>query len=293
MSAQMILTRGVLRTLKPLFSRASLAQSKKGIVSSPPKGIVGEEVQVAGVRCVWLAREQVAAGVVLELHGGAYVSGPAKGHWQWLSAMCRGSGMAGLLVDYGLAPEHEYPYGIDQVMAVLASLRAEGCAPIVLAGDSAGGGLAAAVCMRLRDEGLPQVDAALLISPWLDITMTDRRGAELEKRDSMLSVRMLDRAAIAYAGVHDRRDPYLSPLFGDPAGLPPTFVHVGTREMFLAEDREFVQRCQDAGVAVTCVEQPGGFHGSAVFVAGLPESRVAQEQMLEFLAKHVRNHARD
>ncbi|MEV0742169.1 alpha/beta hydrolase [Streptomyces sp. NPDC050549] len=239
------------------------------------------------MRCVWLAREQASAGVVVYVHGGAYVTGPAKVHWQWLDATVRATGMAGLLVDYGLAPQRPYPHGLDDVMAVLASLRGDGVAPLVIAGDSAGGGLAAAVCLRLRDEGLPLPSAALLISPWVDITMTDPRGAELQKRDCMLSVRMLDMAAASYAGEHDRKHPYLSPLFGDMAGLPPTLVHMGTREMFVPEDSDFVRRCRDAGVVVSLIETPGGCHASAVAVAWLPEARAVHEQMVEFVRRHV------
>lgn len=285
MSVQMVMTRAFLRAAKPLITRASFAQAKKAIVSSPPKGVVGDEALVAGVRCVWLARDHAAAGVVVYLHGGAYVAGPSKAHWQWLSMMCRDTGMAGLLVDYGLAPEHPYPFGLDQVMAVLDSLRRAGVTRLVIAGDSAGGGLAVAACLRLRDEGLPLPDVALLMSPWVDITMTDPRGAALQRRDCMLSVRMLDASAKAYAGTHERTQPYLSPLFGDLQGLPPTFVHMGGREMFLAEDRDFVRRCRDTGVDVMAVEEPSGFHASAVLVSGLPEARKAQRQMVEFIAR--------
>ncbi len=294
MSIQMAAARIVLRaTLKPRAARASLAVMREGAALDPPEDVAAAHVVtegvVAGSRVVWLDRERRDAGVVVFLHGGGYVSGPFPPQWRWVSALIAPLGVAGLVVDYPLAPEHPHPAALD---AATAALRHAACVtdgPCVLAGDSAGGGLAIAVAARLRDEGLPMPASLVLVSPWLDLEMTDEEMLAAAGIDCYVSVPALRRSARAYAPGRDLREPSISPLFGDPAGLPPTLLHVGTHELVLREARAWARRCEEAGTDCRLVVIRGGFHGTPLAGPRFPEARAAlREQRAHVVAAIAR-----
>jgi monoterpene epsilon-lactone hydrolase len=282
----MTAARLVLRvTLKPYLARASYGRLKAKIVSDPParvaRGHAVEAVDIDGVRAVWLDRDRRAEGTIVYLHGGTYITGPEMEHWHWFSRLCTAAGMAGLLVDYALTPESAYPVALDQVVAVTAGLGAGG--PWFLAGDSAGGGLALAACYRLRDGSGRLPEAIVLSSPWLDVMTSDPEARAHRRVDPMLSLRGLARGAGPYAAGHDPHDPHISPLFGDPAGLPAMQIHVGTCELFLWENRAWAARCRAAGVACELVEVDGGIHDFAMAVRFIPEARAALTRQARFL----------
>jgi acetyl esterase/lipase len=240
-----------------------------------------------GVRGVWLDRARSSAGVIVYLHGGTYITGPEKEQWQWFSRLCRSTAMAGLMVDYDLAPDAAYPVAHDQTIRVLDHLA--GDSRWFLAGDSAGGGLALGVAYTLRDTGRGRAGGLLLVSPWLDITMSNPEARARHRIDAMLSLRGLSRGAVPYAGESDPRDPHISPLFGDPGGLPPMQVHVGTRELFLWDNRAWARKCREAGVACELIEVEGGFHDFAIAVRMVPEARAALAHQVRFLT-HASSH---
>jgi len=237
---------------------------------------------IAGVHCTWIDPGRRENGVIVSLHGGGYIVGPGPAHWGWFSTLCQRSGMAGLLIRYSRAPEATYPTALNEVLAVVRTLPD----PWYLIGDSAGAGLGVAAASHLRDRGEPMPRAMVLSSPWLDITMTHPDEVANAHIDPMLGIAALDRYARAYAGQTDRRDPGLSPLYGDPTGLPPMHVVVGTAELFLFEIRDWKAKCDASGTACEVVEVDGAIHDFAIMLSLMPEAREALPAQAAFLAAH-------
>ncbi|WP_148615983.1 alpha/beta hydrolase fold domain-containing protein [Nocardioides rubriscoriae] len=217
---------------------------------------------------------------LLYLHGGGYTVGSMVTHRAVAAHLAHHAGAVAHLLDYRLAPEHPYPAAVDDALAAYEALLARGAAPghVVVAGDSAGGGLALALAVRLRSLGRPLPAALALISPWVDLTLD---GLDETADDPLLTRAWLERCARDYAG-GDRRDPGVSPLLADPAdlaGLPPLLVH-GARDEILRDDTErFVAAAQAAGVPVRyrCLEQH--WHVTHLYAGLVRESTDVVEQL--------------
>ena len=237
---------------------------------------------IAGVRCTWLDQDRRGNGLIISLHGGGYIVGPGAAHWGWFSALCERTGMAGLLIRYSRAPEAAYPTALNEVLAVVRTLPDDWH----LIGDSAGAGLGVAATMHLRDAGERMPRSMVLSSPWLDITMAHPDEVVNAHIDPMMGIAALDRYARAYAGTADRRDPGLSPLYGDPTGLPPMHITVGTAELFLFEIRDWKASCDAVGTVCDLAETEGAIHDFAIMLSLMPEAREALPAQAAFLAAH-------
>lgn len=210
---------------------ASLDEVRARMESYPqplPDGTTMEPVDVGGVPAELLrTRGAVSGRAVLFLHGGGYRTGSPRSHRR-LAALIGASARADVLnVEYGLAPEHPCPAGLDDAITAYEWLRWSGAADVILAGDSAGGGLALAVLLALRDAGAPLPAGAVLMAPWLDLTLSGSSVESLADVDLMLSADSLRDAAASYAAELPLEDPRVSPLFGRLEGLPPMLVQVG------------------------------------------------------------------
>lgn len=218
-----------------------------------------------------------ASGLVLHVHGGAYVGGSAtfgRAH----SPLARRSLVDVVSVDYRLAPEHPYPAAVDDALAVYRSLVQRGRVAIV--GESAGGGLVLALTQRIRDEGLPMPAGVAAVMPWADLTQTSASYEANRGRD-VLTREGLTRSAEFYAGDRALDDPLISPLFGSFAQFPPTLVLVGTHDSLLEDARAVHRRLIEDGVTSDLVEVAGGAHGFIQLPA--PEGRVAMARIHRFL----------
>lgn len=227
------------------------------------------ETSEGGVRVVWLDRAGRDRGVLVHLHGGAYVMGPGVEHWAALAELRSRTGLSGAMVMFRTPPEDPHPAALDDVLAALPGIV--GDRPWVLSGDSAGAGLAVAVAQRLvRDPGVPAPAGLLLNAPWVDLSLAHPETRAHGPADRLLHRRWLSGAAREYAAGTPLTDPALSPLHGPLAGLPPIHLHVGTRDLFLPESRRLRDAVRAAGGVVDHLEQEGGVHGYVM--AGLPES---------------------
>ena len=220
---------------------------------------------------------------VLYFHGGGYVAGNLDTHTELMGRIARACRAPVLGIDYRLAPEHPYPAAVDDAVASYERLLGNGIDParIVIAGDSAGGGLTLACMLALRSAGTPLPAGAILISPWTDLSgsgasMQDRRDA-----DPMLSGEILGPMAAAYAGSVGLADPGVSPLFGDLAGLPPFLIQVGDDEVLLDDSTRLAERAKTANVPVQLHVFEGAFHVFQI-IPTLPEAEEALAEMGAF-----------
>jgi epsilon-lactone hydrolase len=221
-----------------------------------PRGVTVTEESIAGVGVRRYSSAGTSPGVVLHLHGGAYYCGTSNMGRCYAKIAAHG-GPDLVSVDYRLAPEHPYPAGLDDAIAVYRALLTE---PIVVAGDSAGGGLAVALVQRVRDEGLAMPVGVAAIFPWADLTQSGSSYQTTAGHD-MMTKKAGDWAAGLYAAGQDLRTPGISPLFGSFADFPPTLVTVGTGDALLEDARGVTAALRAAGADVTLNEVPGGIHG--------------------------------
>ncbi len=220
-------------------------------------------------------------GVVLYLHGGAFIAETPMLHGALLARICRASRCRGLMPSYRLSPEHRYPAALDDCMAAYRWLLAQGheAGRIVVAGDSAGGNLTLALLLRLRDEGLPLPAGAVALSPVTDLTFSGESVQRNDGVDDMFSADSMDGLVPVYLADRDlRTHPHVSPLFGDFTGLPPLLVIVGSTELLLDDSVRVAQRWPQA----TLLVWDGMPH---VFVAFdfLPEAREATQRIGRFV----------
>lgn len=234
----------------------------------------------------WLA---AAPRVLLHLHGGGYFMGSSVTHRGVATALARASDAVVVLPDYRLVPEHPYPAGLDDAEAVMDWLTTTcGVDParMAVAGDSAGGGLAAALLVRLRDRGatLPACYAGM--SPWLDLSGSGDSVTALDGIDPWIPAAMLPLPARFYAGEVPLDDPRVSPLYADLSGLPPTLLHVGGDEVLLDDAVRFTARARAAGVPADCGVYPGLWHVFPAF-PGLPEAHDVLAEVGGFVRRHT------
>jgi acetyl esterase/lipase len=265
-------------------------ESMAGVVL-PVAGSIIEPLSVDGVPCEWVRPAAVVApdACVLYLHGGGYVIGSCNTHRAMASHLATRTGLAVLVVDYRLAPEHPYPAAVDDALTAYEWLLAEGFAAgrIVIAGDSAGGGLTLATLVALRDRGRPLPALGVPISPWTDLTLSGESMTTMAERDPMVTRRGLQRMADWYAGEAEPNAPLVSPLFADPAGLPPLLVHVGDVEILRDDAVRFADRAREAGVDVTLEVWPEMIHVWHVFGPDVPESEAGVARIAEFIAERL------
>lgn len=269
---------------------ATLAESRhnweaEALKDPLPEGTDVLPVIAGGVPGEWIVPPQShPARVFLFLHGGGYNSGSPKTHRKLAAHLGQAAGMRVLLPDYRLAPEHPHPAGVKDALLAYGWLLSEGrkAQEIVLGGDSAGGGLALSMLLALREAGATMPRAAVLLSPWTDLTLSGESYQRIRDRDPDITREGLQQSAEWYAGRRDPADPMLSPLFASLNGLPPMLIHAGSEEVMLDDSTRFADRAQAAGVPVTLKVWPGLWH---VFhhAAHVPEARQAIEEIGQFI----------
>lgn len=223
-----------------------------------------------------------AARHLLYLHGGAYVRPISRYHWGLLADLVQRSGCTISVPLYPLAPEHNCTQALAFVRRAwaLARERAAG-RPLLLAGDSAGGGLALALAFDLRDRGEALPERLLLICPWVDVTMTNPELARIAPRDPMLALAGTHEAGRLYAGERRLDDPAVSPLRGEFAGLPAMLLIVGSRDIACPDALLLADKARTQGVAVDLVHGEELVHVWPLFP--IPEADAVRERMANLL----------
>lgn len=250
-----------------------------------------EEFDVRGFPCYTVRRRRGGSGPhILHLHGGAYVQQISPHHWRFVTRLVERLDAAVTVPLYPLAPEHDVTQTLPMVRAAYdRTLAGERPARRILMGDSAGGGLCVALAQRFRADDHPQPGRIVLLSPWLDVTMTGPQVLEQDARDPYLGAAGLAEAGRRYAGPLEVTDPRVSPAFGSMGGLAPMAVFIGTRDVLLPDARRLHRAAAAANVPMEYHEYPGMIHNWPM--RRLPEARQALDQLTELLSvpEHTAN----
>ena len=246
------------------------------------KDVAIEEAELAGLHAEWYRPPNSLSGkVFLYLHGGAYALGSCDSHRALATRIASAANVDTVLAEYRLAPENPFPAGLDDCVAVYRSLLEKGYAAedIIIGGDSAGGGLTVATMLQLRHNGVPLPCAAVLLSPFLDVSASGETMKTRAGRDPWFEPENISVVVGHYCPNEDPRNPLLSPVFANVAGLPPTLIHVGDDEILLSDSTRFAEKLRGAGVEVELEVFPELWHVFQLFVGAMPESRAAVDKI--------------
>ena len=260
-----------------------------GMVSLPPD-VHWQETRAGRVPAEWVTTLGAdREGVLLYFHGGAFVTGSPLAYREIASRLSRATGMRVLVPDYRLAPENPFPAALEDCFAAYRWLRSKAFDPrrIALIGDSAGGNLALATLVSLRDGGEPLPAAGALLSPWLDLAAPDASYDIRARFDPVLHPTLLRRCAEAYLAGVDPLAPLASPLHAGLSGLPPLLVQAGTSDILYDEAMRLAERARAAGVDVTFDPWDGMIHVWHLFAGLIPEARLAIERIAAFVVERL------
>ena len=236
-----------------------------------------------------IASNLTTRGIVLYLHGGAYVLGMTNNHLNLCGKIASSACVEIFAPQYRLAPEHPFHSALQDVLLVYRTLltsRVNGPAPLFIGGDSAGGGLALALLQEIRRNQLKMPDGVFLFSPWTDLTLSGNSIKENTTKDPVLTGESLRMDAIAYAGGYPLTDPLISPLFCSAQGFPPLLIQVGTEEILLDDARSFARSAEAQGVRVTLEIWENMFHVFQMFPM-LPDADRALASIVDFLTSYL------
>ena len=250
-----------------------------------PEGITVKEQDIEGIKSEWL----IPAGanpekLILYVHGGGYVSGSCSDHRGFVSKFAKFTGVTSLVFEYGLAPEKPFPAALDESVKVYLWLLDAGYKPenIVIAGESAGGGLCLATLLALKEQQIPMPVAAVAISPWTDLTCTSD-SYKTKNRFSPAPLNSWFVFSKHYCGNTPATNPLISPLFGDLKGLPPLFINSGVDDELFDDGEKFAAKAKNAGVDVTFRAGTGMVHCYPLLAPMFPEATQAMNEIVEFI----------
>lgn len=281
----------------PVTPASTVSEIRAGVdglaaLLPPMSGTEVADIDAGGVAARWFSVgapaliDDEVAPVVLHFHGGGYVMAGPETHGALCSRLACASGGRVLSIDYRLAPEDPFPAASDDAFTAYRWLVGQGVDPgrIVVAGDSAGGGLALGLLVRARDEGVVPPAGAALMSPWVDLTGAGESLIANAAIDPILSPELLAHWATLYAG-DSLADPAASPLFADLSGLPPMVVQLGAREILFDDGLRLVERVVAAGGEATFAVWDEMIHWWQLFAGLVPEADAALDELGAFVRR--------
>lgn len=269
----------------PDIEKQRQSQDHIGAILSNTKDITYREIDIDGIYGEWVSvnRAHMKKYVLLHCHGGGYSTGSSMYARTLTSKLAASTSMDVLCFDYRLAPEHPYPAATEDAMKVwdYLMLLGYGARDIILTGDSAGGNLALSLALKLKDQGRLLPRGLVLMSPWTDMTSSGKSFVTKAEVDPVLDSAYIDKMVAAYAAGQDLKDPYLSPLFGNFEGFPPTYIQVGENEILLSDAKRLHRAFVNANVSVKIDVYPGMWH---VFqMSPVKAAREAMDRNAEFI----------
>lgn len=240
------------------------SQNHIGSILGNAKEMLYREIMIDGLYAEWISvnRAHMKKYVILHCHGGGYSTGSSLYARTLTAKLAASTSMDVLCFDYRLAPEHPYPAAVEDAMKVwdYLMLLGYGARDVIVTGDSAGGNLALALMLRLKQEGRLLPRGLALMSPWTDLTSSGKSFETKAELDPVLNRDYIDKMVEAYASGQDLEDPMISPLFGDFAGFPPVYIQVGANEILLSDSKRLYRRLLQAGVSARLEIFKGMWH---------------------------------
>lgn len=243
------------------------------------------KISLAGLKAEEIKPQDEATQLIFHMHGGAFFLGSLNTHRAFLTHVVARTQMQVIHVDYPLSPEHRFPTALNALFDVYQELLTQGiqAKDIILSGDSCGANLALALALKIRNEKLPQASGLMLLSPFLDLTLTSESIRFNQKHDALLSVETIQTGIKHYLPNDvDVGDPRVSPIFDDLHDLPPTLVQVGSKELLLDDANRFKEKAEEAGVDVTFKIYTGMWHNFQMFHSWFEEGKKALADLAEF-----------
>jgi acetyl esterase/lipase len=268
---------------EPLFRR----------ICPVPEGTVTEPLPDGGPRGEWVSAAGVSRTgprILFYIHGGGFTAGSAAAYRGLSSHLSAAAGCRVLAVDYRWAPEEPFPAALDDCVAGYRWLLGQGGATapnVILVGDSAGGNLVVAMLLALKRDGDALPAAGICLSPIFDLALTGDSVTTRAERDPMILASSLQKCSAAYRGSCDPRNPLMSPLYGDLAGLPPLLLQCGSEEMLRDDSARLAAKAEAAGVDVTFEEWDEMVHVWHLFADRLADGRKALARTGEFARAHI------
>lgn len=278
----------------PVDFRGEVATLRSGFEELMQRIPVPDDVRkvdtaVGGVDAIEVTVEGIdSADIILYFHGGVYVIGSANASILLAADLARRTHAKVMSVDYRLAPENPYPAAVEDAQAVYKGLLSQGIDPssIALSGESAGGGIAVAALLALRDTDSPMPSSAFVMSPWVDLTVSGGTIIDKQEVDPILTGEGLRWGVSNYVAGGNPSAPYISPIFADLNGLPPMLIQVGSHEILLSDAVRLADRAANSDVAVTLDVVPGVPHVFQAYAAVLDEGDAALRRAAYFLKTH-------
>ena len=253
--------------------------------SKIPNDITIREQLIEGMKSEWLIpKDPTPNKVILYVHGGGYVSGSCNDHRGFVAKFAQNTGVQNLIYEYRLAPENSFPAALDDSVKIYKWLLSSGFKPdnIIIAGESAGGGLSLATLLALKERGIPMPVAGVAISPWTDLTCS----SESYQTKNKLSPAPLNSWTIFskyYVGDNKAENPLISPLFGDLKGLPPIFINSGTDDELYEDGEKFYLKSKESGVDVEFKAGKGMLHCYPLLAPMFREATEAMNEIVDFI----------
>lgn len=254
-----------------------------------PDEISIREQIIEGMKSEWHTPDGAdAEKLILYVHGGGYVSGSCSDHRGFVSKFAKFTGITNLIYEYRLAPEHPFPAALNDSVNIYEWALANAYKPenIIIAGESAGGGLTLAILLALKERGIELPAAAVAISPWADLTCS----SDSYRTKNNLSPAPLNSWTVFskyYVGENYATNPFISPLFGDLQGLPPIFINSAVNDELYEDGEKFAEKARLAGVDVTFRAGTGMLHCYPLLAPMFPEATEAMNEIVEFIKKHL------
>lgn len=284
----------LLREFQDSTEEPSVEKTRAGLdllakMTRLPKDVKCKPIDAGGVPAEWITTPNTIANhVILYIHGGGFIAGSINTHRDLVSRISRVAKARILIIDYRLAPEHPFPAALDDAIAAyqwLISTEKINSKNIIIAGDSAGGGLTISSLVKLRNEGLPLPIAGVCLSPATDLAGTGDSIKTKAELDPFITPKAGEFMSKMYLGDTDPKNYLASPLYADLQGLPPLFIQVGTSEILLDDSVRLAERAKDAGVDVELDVWEDMVHVFAAFAPFAPEGQQAIEKIGNFVCK--------
>lgn len=274
----------------PAEALAAMRRHYDQVAPAPPAEVASERGELGGVPGVWFTPPDAGDAVAIYLHGGGLVIGSSTSHGDLGARIALASGARTFVADYRRAPEFTFPAQLEDATAMFRALTKDGTDPktVVLAGDSAGGGLALSATLNLRDQGGPLPAAIVTLSAWTDMTTSGTSVLERADLDPIVTGDVSRSMADACVpDVDDRSNPYASAVFGDFSGFPPMLMQVGTSEVLYDDTIRVADAARRAGVDVEVQEVEGMVHVYQMLWFDLPEGAEAIAKIGDFIRKQT------